>query len=228
VDSLTKEQSGKRQKTLLVALLLSMWAPLVTGIAVILSASTTQLADFIRRTVELAALFTAWLVFRHISKTEPSASKKARLEKVTGAITAAALICSGVVVLVVALSRVNNFEPGGNVYPGMIIAALGLFTNTWFWRRYAGFNREQYNPIMDSQRSLYRAKAFVDLCVLAALSSVAINPEHIFTRYIDLMGSGAVFLYLLWSGTVSARSTLGPSLSPSKKQQKSKEEQASS
>jgi divalent metal cation (Fe/Co/Zn/Cd) transporter len=209
VDSLTKEQAAKRQKTLLVALLLSMWAPLATGIAVVLSASTTQLADFIRRSVELAALFTAWLVFRHISRKEPGADEKARLEKITGLITAGALLCSGVVVLVVAVSRIDNFEPGGNVYPGMIIAALGLFTNSWFWRRYSRFNLERYSPIMDSQSALYRAKAFVDLCVLAALTSVAINPEHFTTRYIDLMGSGAVFIYLLWSGVSSGRSVLG-------------------
>jgi divalent metal cation (Fe/Co/Zn/Cd) transporter len=227
VDSLSKEQAAKRQKTLLVALLLSMWAPLTTGIAVLLSTSTTQLADFIRRSVELAALFTAWLVFRHIARKEPEAAEKARLEKITGAITAAAMICSGVVVLVVAVSRVGNFEPGGNVYPGMIIAALGLFTNAWFWKRYSRFNREQFSPIMDTQRTLYRAKAFVDLCVLAALSSVAINPDHLATRYIDLLGSAAVFLYLLWSGVASGRTVLGASPSLSGKLNENKTEPSS-
>jgi hypothetical protein len=44
--------------------------------------------------------------------------------------------------------------------------------------------------------------------VLAALAAVAINPTHVFTRYVDLLGSGAVVVYLLWSGYNSARTTL--------------------
>jgi divalent metal cation (Fe/Co/Zn/Cd) transporter len=208
VDSLSKEQAATRQKTLLVALLLSMWAPLATGIAVLLSTSTTQLADFIRRTMELAALLVAWLVFRYIAQKEPTAEEKVRLEKLTGLITTGALISSGLVVLIIALSRVGSFEPGGNVYPGIAIAGMGLATNTWFWRRYARFNLEQFSLIMDTQKNLYRAKAFVDLCVLAALSSVAINPDHFATRYVDILGSVAVFLYLFWSGIASGRTVL--------------------
>jgi divalent metal cation (Fe/Co/Zn/Cd) transporter len=225
VKSLSNEQASSRQKTLLTALLLSMFAPFATGIAVLLSASTTQAADFIRRTVELAALFMAWLVFRRIARKNPSPDEKVRLEVITGLTTAGAMLCSGFVILVLALSRAANFEPGGNVVPGMAIAGLGLATNTWFWRRYSRYNREQYSPIMDTQRNLYRAKAFVDLCVLGALSAVAINPEHFTTRYIDLLGSAAVFLYLLWSGTISARSALDASPSISNKAHKYKEEQ---
>jgi divalent metal cation (Fe/Co/Zn/Cd) transporter len=104
--------------------------------------------------------------------------------------------------------RLADFEPGGNVYPGMAIAFLGLITNTWFWRRYARQTRELYIPIIDAQAYLYRAKAFVDLFVLLALSAVAINPSHVLTRYVDLLGSAAVVVYLLWSGYNSARATM--------------------
>jgi divalent metal cation (Fe/Co/Zn/Cd) transporter len=226
LNSLSQDQSAARQKTLLTALLLSMFAPLTTGIAVLLSTSTTQVADFIRRTVELGALFVAWFVFRRITRKNPSKDEKARLEVIAGLTTAGALLLSGVVVLGLALSRLGSFEPGGNVYPGIAIAGLGLIFNSWFWRRYSRYNREQYSPIMETQRNLYRAKAFVDLCVLAALSAVAISPEHFFTRYIDLLGSAAVFLYLLWSGTVSARSALNLTPSPTITALKGKEEQS--
>jgi len=209
VNVFTKQQAASREKTLLVALLLSMWAPLATGIAVILSHSTTQLADFIRRSVELIALFVSWFVFRAIMRKETiSQGEKARMERLASLLTAAALFCSGIVILIVALSRLTDFEPGGNVYPGMAIAFLGLVTNSWFWRRYTRLTREQYNPIIDAQAYLYRAKSFVDLCVLAALTAVAINPAHIVTRYVDLLGSVAVVIYLLWSGYNSARTTL--------------------
>jgi divalent metal cation (Fe/Co/Zn/Cd) transporter len=209
MNTLSKPQAASREKTLLVALLLSMWAPLATGIAVILSQSTTQLADFIRRSVELLALFVSWFVFRTIlRKQSMTETAKARMERIASLLTALALVSSGIIILSVTLSRLADFEPGGNVYPGMAIAFLGLITNTWFWRRYARQTRELYIPIIDAQAYLYRAKAFVDLCVLLALSAVAINPSHVLTRYVDLLGSAAVVVYLLWSGYNSARATM--------------------
>jgi hypothetical protein len=50
--------------------------------------------------------------------------------------------------------------------------------------------------VIAGQQQLYRAKASVDLCVVAALATVAIAPCHPATRYVDLLGS----LYLVWSG----------------------------
>ncbi|MBE0411760.1 MAG: hypothetical protein IBX69_18690, partial [Anaerolineales bacterium] len=110
MNSLSTAQAASREKTLLVALLLSMWAPLATGIAVILSQSTTQLADFIRRSVELVALFVSWFVFRTILRRKGIAeSDKARLERIASLLTATALVFSGLVILVVAVSRLADF-----------------------------------------------------------------------------------------------------------------------
>lgn len=210
MEDLTNKQAASREKTLLTALLLSMWAPLTTGIAVIMSTSTTQLADFIRRSVELFALFVSWWVFRRLQREkELDAAQKARLEKIAGLCVAAALCCSGIVMLGLTLSRLNNtFEPGGNVTLGLAIAVLGLLTNGWFWRRYTKLTLEHYNSVIDTQRQLYRAKAFVDLCIIIALTAVAVNPAHPFTRYIDLLGSAAVAAYLLWSGLGTVRSVM--------------------
>lgn len=206
MSTLSREQAASREKTLLVALLLSMWAPLVTGIAVLLSHSSTQLADFIRRSVELIALFISWRVFRHVQRgkgADPAA--EARLERLAGYSVAVALTLSGLVMLGITVSRFSTFEPGGNVYPGLVIATLGLFTNSWFWRRYTRMTRESYNPVIDAQRYLYRAKSVVDLCVIVALAAVAVSPHHPATSYIDALGSAAVACYLVWSGLSSAR-----------------------
>lgn len=209
MEALSKEQAASREKTLLTALLLSMWAPLTTGIAVIMSSSTTQLADFIRRSVELFALFISWRVFRHLQRDEKlGLAEKARMEKTAGLCVAITLCCSGVVMLGLAISRLNSFEPGGNVYLGLGIAILGLITNSWFWRRYTIQTIEHYSPVIDTQRQLYRAKAFVDLCIIIALTAVAVNAAHPLTRYIDLLGSMAVAVYLLWSGIGAVRTAL--------------------
>lgn len=213
VATLTPEQAARRERTLLVALLLSMWAPLATGIAVVLSSSTTQLADFIRRTVELVALFISWWMFRFIERRgNLGAARKARLERAAGLSVAAAMFCSAIVLGTLAVVRSAAFEPRGNVYPGLAIAVLGLITNGWFWRRYTGMTREHYSPIIASQGQLYRAKTVVDACVLVALAAVALAPAHPATRTVDLLGSVVVAFYLFWSGLRTAVLTHRPPL----------------
>ncbi len=211
MNNLSESQVKSRQKTLTTALLLSMWAPVTTGIAVIISNSTTQLADFIRRTIELLALFVAWLVFRYVQKGSHSSpaitiEKKAQLEKIAGLSVFVALVISGITMFIVTLSRLSAFEPGGNVYLGLVIAILGFIVNSWFWRRYARMTQENYNLVIDTQRLMYRAKVMVDFCVVIALAAVAISVSY--ARYVDLMGSAAVSIYLICSGIDTLKTTL--------------------
>jgi len=209
VNSLTRGQAASREKTLLAALLLSMWAPLATGYAVVMSQSMTQVADFVRRSVELVALAISWWAFRWLGRTaDLDDDQQARMERTANLSVAIALYVSGVVMVILSLSRVSHYEPGGNVYPGLVIAVLGLITNAWFWRRYARLTREQYSSIIDAQRQLYRAKSAVDVAVLLALAAVAIAPAHPVTRYVDVLGSFVVAGYLLWSGMRAARTAM--------------------
>lgn len=206
MNGLSKEQSSSREKTLLTALLLSAPGPLVTGIAVITSHSTTQLADFIRRSIELVVLFLSWWVFRQLQRNRAlDEAEQARLERMAGLSVAVAMICSGTVMVIVAISRMSVYEPGGSVTLGLTIAILGLLTNGWFWWRYTVLTREQYSSVIAAQQQLYRAKASVDLCVVAALAAVAIAPTHPATQYVDLLGSVAVAGYLVWNGLRAAQ-----------------------
>lgn len=201
MSSFSKEQSKSREKTLLIALLLSAPGPLFTGFAVISSHSTTQLADFIRRGVELIALFLSWWVFRQLQHNlKLSKTDHSRLERTAGISVAGAMVCSGLVMLTVAVLRWSFFEPGGKVTLGLIIASLGLLTNSWFWWRYTVLTQELYDSVIAAQQKLYRAKASVDLCVVIALTAVAIAPTHPATRYVDIFGSVIVAVYLLWTG----------------------------
>ncbi len=187
-----------------------MWAPLATGIAVAMSRSMTQLADLVRRSTELLALLVSWLVFRHLDRNRDiEQASRERLERVAGWCVAAALCASGVVMLVLALTRGESYVPGGNVYPGLAIAAMGLVTNAWFWHRYSVLTREHHDPVIASQRPLYRAKTLVDLCVLTALATVAIAPGRPVTRVVDAAGSLAVGVYLLVTGIRMALSQRG-------------------
>ncbi len=200
MNTLSFEQTASREKTLRTALLLSLWGPLATGIAMMMSHSTTQMADFVRRSVALVALFTSWLVFYGMLKAKgPVLARRLALEKIAGISVSVAMGCSGVIMLALALSRISDHQPGGNVYLGLAIAIAGLLVNTWFWRRYWTLDNELHTSIIRAQCHLYSAKAIVDICVIIALVAVAVAPAHIVTRYIDLLGSVAVAMYLLWS-----------------------------
>ncbi len=210
MNSLSKEQSARREKTLLVALLLSAPGPMVTGYAVLTSHSTTQFADFLRRGVELVALFVSWWVFHQLQQIPlPGEAGRARLERFAGLSVAGAMLSSGIAMLIVALSRLSVYAPSGRVTLGLVIAVLGLLTNSWFWWRYTALTREQYSAVIAAQQGLYRAKASVDLCVVTALAAVAIAPTHPATRYIDILGSVIVAVYLLGNGLRMTRSHLG-------------------
>lgn len=200
MNSRLHKETDRRQKTFLASMLLSLWAPLATGIAVFMSRSVTQIADFIRRTVEFLVLLLSWLVFRYLTQgEEPDEKTKKRWEKIVNLGVAVALGLSGLIMLFLALFRLPNFKPGGNVIPGLVIAVLGFAVNLWFWQRYSAMERAGPCPVVGAQRQLYLAKIFVDICVILALATVAFIPAHAVTKHVDALGSVAVSLYLLWT-----------------------------
>ncbi len=193
-------EDAKRQRTLLASMLLSMWAPLATGIAMLLSGSVTQIADFIRRTVEFFALFLSWFVFRALSgRGHITAAQRSKWEKIVNRAIAGALGISGITMLFLGLLRLRTPQAAGSVVLGLTVAILGLIVNLWFWRRYTQLSKAGPSLIITAQRQLYLAKIAVDLCVIAALAVVALWPGHNMTRYVDSTGSLAVGAYLLWS-----------------------------
>ncbi len=191
-----QDQSAKSERTLLVSWLLSAPGPLVTGIAVAMSSSATQIADAIRRTVELAALFTGWWVFgrRKVAATEAA---RLRLERSAEVGVAVAMGASGLAMLVIGGYRFFNYAPGGNVIVGLIVAILGTGVNAAFWVRYTSLLRHGFDRVLAGQRKLYRAKTMVDLAVMTALLMVALIPAHPLTHYVDTLGSIVVAGYLL-------------------------------
>lgn len=200
MSQVSKTKAQQRQKTLLASFLVSVWAPLATGVAAFLNPSATQLADFLRRSTELLALLLSWLVFRYLAGGEELAQEtQAYWERVVNLSIAVALAFSGLILLFLAFFRLGNYKPGGSVTLGLIIAVLGLTVNFWFWRRYSALERESPSLIINAQRRLYLAKISVDLGVISALSAVALAPASAAARYIDSLGSALVAVYLLWS-----------------------------
>ena len=195
-----KNKSGER--TLLASVVLSSPGPIVVGIGLSVGKSSTQLADFIRRTAELIAIIVSWAVYRATHKgTEYDANDRLRLERIANYCVGIAMCLSGIAMLIVALFY--PAEEKGNVIPGLVIAILGVTTNTWFWIRYRRLNKVKPNSILATQSRLYSAKSVVDTCVSTALIVVAVFPGSPAAYFMDTAGSVAVAVYLLINGTVT-------------------------
>lgn len=198
------------------------------GMGLFFGRSSTQIADFIRRTAELIAIIVSWIVFRivnnvkgtvplttcadNVKRTVPLTMKrtvpltmerKRRLERIAGICVGAAMCLSGVAMIFVSLFS-SSMEKG-NVIPALVIAILGVTTNTWFWLRYSKLNRERPDVILASQSRLYFAKSLVDACITLALAVIVIAPDSLVSQYVDLGGSIVVAIYLMVSGITAMR-----------------------
>lgn len=191
------KKSGSR--TLLMSVLMSAPGPLVVGLGLLAGRSSTQIADFFRRSSELLAIIMAFVVYQLTVKDDVvDEARKARLERLSNGFVGAMMCLGGSFML--ALALMNDSSDKGNVIPGLSIAVMGVIANTIFWRRYTRLNRAEPNAILAVQARLYRAKSLVDCCVTVALLSVAIAPAAPVSLWLDLIGSVIVACYLIWCG----------------------------
>ena len=190
------------ERTLLASVIMSSPGPIVVGIGLLLGRSSTQLADFIRRTAELGAIVVSWAVYRVTHKSiEVDAERTLRLERIANLSVGTAMCLGGVAMLLVAF--LSDSGEKGNVIPGLVIAILGVTTNSWFWLRYRKLDRADPNAILAVQSNLYRAKSFVDACVVIALATIAVSPASTAAHYMDVAGSVVVAAYLIINGAAT-------------------------
>lgn len=194
------EQSGAR--TLLMSVVMSSPGPIVVGIGLFLGRSSTQLADFVRRSVELCVILISYFIYRvlHKDETELETLHKAKLERTANLCVGVAMCLSGLAMLFIALFGGSSEK--GNVIPGLCIAFLGVTANSWFWLRYTKLANQSGDAILAVQSRLYRAKSFVDACVLIALLIVMIAPLSAVAHWADIGGSIIVTGYLIANGII--------------------------
>ena len=200
-----KKKSGGR--TLLMSVIMSAPGPLIVGLGLLVGKSTTQMADFVRRSAELLAIIASFIVYQLTTKDNvQDMEKKARLERVSNLFVGISMCLGGTIMFVLAFFSADTEK--GNVIPGLAVAVMGVIANCIFWRRYTKLNREEPNAILAVQATLYRAKTFVDFCVTLALASVLILPDSKVSVYLDFIGTLIVSLYLVWSGIKTVRETV--------------------
>lgn len=184
-------------RSMLVSVLMSAPGPLVVGIGLLTGKSSTQLADFFRRSAELLALVCAYIVYR-ITAGNGNADRRARLERCSNAFVGAMMCLGGAIMILLAITAPSAEK--GNVIPGLCIAVMGVIANAIFWRKYTHLNKAEPNAILAVQARLYRAKTLVDLCVTSALLTVVIAPTSPVSAALDTIGSVIVAGYLLVCG----------------------------
>ena len=190
-------RSGSR--TLLLSVLMSAPGPLVVGLGLLAGRSSTQIADFVRRSAELLAIIMSFVVYQITTKENGCQSeKRKKLERRSNAFVGTMMCLGGA--FMVLLAFLSDTSDKGNVIPGLVIAVLGVIANTAFWGKYTRLNRKKPNAILRVQSRLYRAKSLVDSCVTIALLSVAIAPGSSVSWWLDFLGSLIVALYLIRCG----------------------------
>ena len=194
---MSNKKSGSR--TLLMSVVMSSPGPLVVGLGLLSGRSSTQIADFVRRSAELLAIIMSFVVYKLTTKgDECDEIKKAKLEKGSNIFVGAMMCIGGIFMILLTLMSEN--EDKGNVIPGLAIAVLGVVANSMFWKKYTTLNKAEPNAILMVQSRLYRAKTLVDSCVTIALLSVLIAPETQVSYWLDFIGSIIVAVYLIWCG----------------------------
>lgn len=199
---MSNQKSGSR--TLLWSVIMSSPGPLVVGLGLLVGQSSTQLADFVRRSSELLAIIMAFVIYKITTKDGTCDEvRKEKLEKISNIFVGCMMCLGGSIMLILALVSENSDK--GNVIPGLSIAVMGVIANTIFWRKYTRLNKAEPNAILAVQARLYRAKSLVDICVTIALLSVLLLPQSMVSYYIDMVGSVIVAIYLVWCGVKTIR-----------------------
>ncbi|MBO5141083.1 MAG: cation transporter [Peptococcaceae bacterium] len=202
---MSSKKSGSR--TLLMSVLMSAPGPLIIGLGLLVGRSSTQIADFIRRSAELLAIIMAFVVYQITTKDGVcDEARKAKLERLSN-IFVGAMMCVGGTFMVV-LAILSDNADKGNVIPGLVIALLGVIANSIFWVKYTKLNNAEPNAILAVQARLYRAKTLVDGCVTTALLSVVIAPASQLSIWLDFIGSIIVAVYLIWCGIKTIRDAI--------------------
>ena len=192
-------QKKSEKKTLLMSVVMSAPGPLIIALGLLQGQSSTQIADFVRRSAELLGIIMAYVVYVITTKDGVcDVAKKEKWEKFSNIFVGAMMIIAGVLMFALAFTASTNDK--GNVVPSLIIALMGVVANTLFWRKYTKLNKAEPNAIIAVQARLYRAKSFVDCCVSIALLAVAILPNSSVSYYLDFIGTIVVSIYLAWCG----------------------------
>ncbi len=191
--------TDKQRRTLILSVFFSSLGPIITLVAVFMSNASTQVADFIRRSVELFVLIMALIVYQKLKSPQLSDQRKQTYKTIMSLSLIIVLSITTMSLLTLVIYNINVREvPEGTVWLGLLIAFLGVFFNGAFWWRYSAFDNATPHMVMRSQKKLYQAKTLVDINVVLVLGSIWVFNQAAFVYYLDIIGTLIVAFYIGW------------------------------
>ena len=182
-----------------MSIIMSSPGPLVVGLGLIIGRSSTQIADFVRRSAEFLAIVMSFVVYTVTLKYRDKDDERVRrLEKSANIAFGILIGIAGLVMTFITFAL--HTEDKGNIIPALAIALLSASANSVFWVKYTRLHRAGAGAIMAVQARLYRAKTLIDTGVFAILLTILVAPQSGFAHWLDFSGSLLVAIYLTWCG----------------------------
>jgi cation diffusion facilitator family transporter len=193
----------EKERSILISLVIDFVLILPDVVAAVLANSITLYIDVLKCVNELVATFLSWLTLRKISKGRATHYDYGfgKLENLTSFIVAIGMMISLGIVFFSAVNRLRHPEAlhEGGAMLGIVMMSLGVCVNSWLWMKNYRIAQKEHSPIMESQWHLFRAKAFADGAVLAALLLSVGLSRYAWSVYIDPIASFIISGFLLYS-----------------------------
>jgi cation diffusion facilitator family transporter len=200
-------------RSVLVSLFVDFLLLIPDLFAAVLANSITLWADVIKCMNELVATFLGYIAIRRVAKgkTQVYNYGQGKLENLSGVIVALVMTLSILIVLYETAQRIHEPEelnPTG-AWLGIVFMAIGVAANVTLWTKNYRVARKTHSPVMESQWRLFRAKAFSDASVLAALA-VSLGFRHeAWALYVDPIASLMIVAFLIFSAYGVVSTSLG-------------------
>ena len=106
---MSRENTKSGSRTLLLSVLMSTPGPLVVGLGLLAGRSSTQIADFVRRSAELLAIIMSFVIYKITTKdNECDLVKKQKLERCSNVFVGAMMCIGGSFMIYLALTSENT------------------------------------------------------------------------------------------------------------------------
>jgi ferrous-iron efflux pump FieF len=218
----TAGQTGSREASLKIAVLLCGIDVSLIGFAALQSNSITILSDFFKESTDFLSVLAAFLTVRAVRKSpnERFAYGVGKLENLVSMGIGILMLLAGVFVITQAVGHLREPQaPEGTLF-GLLVFSVYSVIGFVLWARLRLSLRQQHSAILQSQARLWFSKALFDALMAAALGGAMLLAHHGWSHYLDPLAAlvGAAFLlHGAWAITSSSvgdllDATLGESL----------------
>ncbi|OGV36430.1 MAG: hypothetical protein A2X48_03490 [Lentisphaerae bacterium GWF2_49_21] len=173
---------------------------IITSVAFIMANSSVLLADFLKTSIELLAIFLSWMAMRRINRGDKSFEYGlGKLENMLSIFVGFVMFVSFVIIMVNAIR--NIFHPGHIAGIGVWISvgaqSLYLVINGSLYVKNKKLAKSSSSPLMDSQTRLFLTRFIGNLFILISLALSLLLKKYSWSVYIDPAASMIIAFSIL-------------------------------